>query len=134
MSRGVHLANLGVLLTTTLLPFPTAVVAEAMQGSNAADIRAALSLYALVGVMLCVSWLAFFAHLGRHPELLADGVDERFFARETPRAWAGLIGYALAGLLAHVTAPWIASVVFLALPVFYGATFEGLYGDQRRSE
>ena len=130
MSPGLHWANLSILLTTALLPFPTSVLAEVMQRANTTDARAAVGLYALVGVMLCGSWLVFFGHLGRHPELLRQEGDERFFANETRRAWAGVVGYTLAGVLGNAVSPGVASVLFLALPVFYGATFEGLYDER----
>jgi uncharacterized membrane protein len=56
MDRGLHSANPGILLTTGLLPFPTAVIADAMEGGDAADVRVAVALYGLVGVLLGVSW------------------------------------------------------------------------------
>ena len=63
----LHWANLAILLTTSLLPFPTAVIADAVEAGDLADVRAAVGLYALVGVLVCVSWWWFFHHLGRHP-------------------------------------------------------------------
>jgi len=33
-----------------------------------------------------------------------------------------------AGVIGYFVAPWVALVIFLALPVFYGITSEGLYG------
>jgi hypothetical protein len=80
-----------------LLPFPTAVVADAIQDGNPVDERTAVGLYALVGALLCVSWLVFFHYLSRHPELIAEGVVEGFFPRERIRAWAGIALYAAAG-------------------------------------
>lgn len=87
-----------------------------------------MGLYALVGALLCVSWLAFFHYLGRHPELLEEDVHEEFFPRERTRALAGVALYVAAGALGYLVAPWVALVIFLALPIFYGITSEGLYG------
>ncbi|MDB5312388.1 MAG: hypothetical protein JWO38_6590 [Gemmataceae bacterium] len=125
MDRGLHWANFGVLFTVALLPFPTAVVADAVRKGDPADARTAVALYALVGVLLCASWVAFFLYLGRHPELLKDDVGERFFVRESGRAWARVVLYA-AGALGYLVGPPVAMVIFFVLPVFYGVTSHGL--------
>jgi len=57
MDTGLHWVNLAVLFTTGLLPFPTAIMAEAIGGGNLADEQTAVGLYALIGTFLCVSWL-----------------------------------------------------------------------------
>jgi uncharacterized membrane protein len=127
MDRGLHWANLAVLFTTALLPFPTAVVSRAMQSGNPIDIRTAVGLYALVGALLCAAWLAFFHHLSRRPVLLAEGVEPEFFSMERIRAWAGIALYLVAGIVGVLVAPPIALAVFLAIPAFYGVTSGGLY-------
>ncbi|HEV7899583.1 MAG TPA: TMEM175 family protein [Planosporangium sp.] len=127
MDRGVHWANLSVLFTTALLPFPTAVVSHAVQEGNPTDVRTAVGLYALVGAALCAAWLALFHHLATHPILLAEGVEPEFFAKERLRAWAGIALYVVAGALGVLIAPPIALAVFLTLPAFYALTSYGLY-------
>jgi uncharacterized membrane protein len=122
---GLHWLNLLVLFATAWLPFPTAVLADALQMQDLADERVAIGLYALFGALLCISWWAFFQHLARHPELLAEGVDAGFFRRERTRAWLGLICYLLAPVLGLVFVP-IALVVFLALPIYFAVTSHGL--------
>jgi uncharacterized membrane protein len=127
VDRGLHWANLAVLFTTALLPFPTAVVSHAMQEGNPTDIRTAVAMYALVGALLCAAWLAFFQHLSSHPILLAEDVDREFFPKERIRAWTGIALYVIAGVLGVLAAPPIALAIFLTLPAFYGATSSGLY-------
>lgn len=124
--RGLHLVNLGVLATTALLPFPTAVMAHAVEVAHPADMRTAVALYALIGALLCASWWVFFGYLRRRPDLVDPRVEERFFDRECIRALAGLVLYVAGGALGYLVAPAIALVVFLALPIFYGATSYGL--------
>lgn len=128
IDRGLHWANLGVLFTTALLPFPTAVISKTMQHGNLADERTAVGFYALIGALLCLSWLVFFHYLSRHRELVEKNVPERFFHEERKRAFTGVALYSLAGVLGSVTAPAVALAIFLLLPVFYGLTSEGLYG------
>ena len=126
MDRGLHWANLAILLTTSLLPFPTAVIADAVEAGDSADVRAAVGLYALVGVLVCVSWWWFFHYLGRHPELTEEDVHDRFFPRERIRALVGMLLYAAAGVIGGLVAPPLALVAFFALAVFYGVTSHGL--------
>jgi len=122
---GLHWLNLFVLFATAWLPFPTAVMADALQVRDLTDERVAIGLYALFGALLCISWWAFFQHLARHSELLAEGVDAGFFRRERTRAWLGLICYLLAPIFGLVFVP-IALVIFLALPIYFAVTSHGL--------
>jgi uncharacterized membrane protein len=126
MDRTLHWANLGILFTTALLPFPTAVLSDAMTKGNPIDERTAVALYALVGAVLCVSWLAFFVYLSRHPELLMKKDGTEFFAAESTRAWIGVVFYVIAGILGYVITPSVALIIFFILPVFYGVTSHGL--------
>jgi uncharacterized membrane protein len=127
VDRGLHWANLSVLFTAALLPFPTSVMARAVQEDNPADIRTAVGLYSLVGALMCAAWLAFFHHLSRRPVLLEKDTDPEYFARERIRAWAGIVLYLIAGVLGILIAPPVALTIFLVLPAFYGLTSSGLY-------
>ena len=75
--RGLHLANL-FLLTSALIPFPTAILSSAIQGGNEFDARVAVVLYATIAGAMCLSWLVVFHVLSMHPYLLEDGVDPDF--------------------------------------------------------
>ncbi|MFJ5269818.1 TMEM175 family protein [Streptomyces sp. NPDC088358] len=125
MTRGLHWANLGVLFSTALLPWPTALVSEAVAEANPPDDRVAVGLYAIIGAMLWVSWMIFFHVLFRHPELLEDSVEETFFLGERLRAFAGALLYAAAGLVGVLTIPALALAIFVLLPLFYGITSHG---------
>jgi uncharacterized membrane protein len=128
VDRGLHWTNLGLLFTTALLPFPTAVVADAIEAGEPADARTAVVLYAVIGSLLCVSWLVFFIYLASHPELAEDGIEQRFFERECSRPLVGLLLYVLAGVLGAVIDPAIALALFLFVPAFYAVTSHGLHG------
>jgi uncharacterized membrane protein len=127
MTVGLHWLNLAVLATAALVPFPTAVIAEAMELHDLADQKTAVGLYALIGTLLCLSWLAFFHYLGRHPELVDKQFAGDFFRGERRRAAVGLGLYALAGALGALVSPWLASGIFLGLPIFFGLTSHGLF-------
>jgi len=129
MDRGLQWANLGILATLALIPWPTAVIAETARRGNLADQRVAVGLYALAGALLCLSWLIFFSYLARHPDLTKEEVDDSYFVRERPRALIGVGLYVAAGAAGVLIHPLVASVIFLLLPIFYGLTSHGF--DQR---
>lgn len=128
VDRSLHWINLFVLSLTALLPFATAVVSKSVQIGNLADQRTAVDLYALVGALVCVTWVVFFHYLHRHRQLLKAHVPEGFFRLERARAWAGVVLYVVAGILGHLLVPGVALTIFLALPIFYGLTAHGLHG------
>jgi hypothetical protein len=53
-------------------------------------------------------------------------VEPTFFPRERHRALFGVALYAFAGIAGWALSPTLALLFFLALPVFYGITSEGL--------
>jgi uncharacterized membrane protein len=125
-SRSLHLANLLLLLTSALIPFPTAVLSTALQNGSRADATVAVVLYAAVGGVMCLSWLLLFHVLTINPHLLEPHVEPTFFPRERHRALFGVALYAFAGIAGWALSPTLALLFFLALPVFYGITSEGL--------
>jgi uncharacterized membrane protein len=77
--RSLHLANLFLLLTSALIPFPTAILSAAIQSGNEFDARVAVTLYAAIAGSMCLSWLVVFHVLSIHPYLVDDGVSPDFF-------------------------------------------------------
>ncbi|GIG88424.1 TMEM175 family protein [Plantactinospora endophytica] len=128
--RGLHWANLLVLFSTALLPFPTSVLSRTLQEHDLPDQRVATVLYALVGVVVCISWLMLYHYLATHRELLVEGVAPGFFPSERLRALIGLVLYALGGLLGFLVNPLAGLAIFILLPPFYGLTSGGLYSTR----
>jgi len=128
VNRGVHFANLTLLFTTALIPFPTAVLSRAfIAGINGADARTAVGLYAGISTAMCASWLLLYDQVHRHRDhLLGEAVDREKFGAERARAIIGIVAYTAAGIIGALWLPLAALVVFVALPVFYGLTSEGL--------
>jgi uncharacterized membrane protein len=127
MDRGLHAANLLLLFVTAALAFPTGVVADALQtDASGADARVAVALYAGVAAAMCVSWVALYHHLRRHPELLESTVESGYVRHGIIRSWAGALIYGVVGVLGVLVTPLIALVAFALLPAFYFVTSEGL--------
>lgn len=125
-NRSLHLANLFLLLGSALIPFPTAVLSTALQTGSPRDAVVAVEFYAAIGGLMCLSWLVVFHVLSINPHLLEAHVEPTFFPQERHRGLLGFVLYALAGMTGWLYSPTLALVVFLALPIFYGITSEGL--------
>lgn len=125
-SRSLHMANLLLLLTSALIPFPTAVLSTALQHGSQTDATAAVVLYAAIGCLMCLSWLFLFHILSINQHLLEAHVELTFFPRERHRALFGVALYILGGVTGWALSPMLALMIFLALPIFYGITSEGL--------
>jgi uncharacterized membrane protein len=125
-NRSLHLANLILLLTSALIPFPTAILSSALQTDSARDATVAVEFYAAIGGLMCLSWLLVFHVLSINPHLLEAHVEPTFFPQERHRGLLGFVLYALAGMIGWLYSPTLALMIFLALPVFYGITSEGL--------
>jgi uncharacterized membrane protein len=125
-NRTLHLANLLLLLTSALIPFPTAILSIALQYGNPADATVSVVLYAAVGCLMCLSWLFLFQILSRNPYLLESHVEPTFFLQERHRALFGVVLYALAGVTGWGLSPMLSLLAFLILPIFYAVTSEGL--------
>jgi uncharacterized membrane protein len=125
-NRSLHFANLLLLLTSGLIPFPTAVLSTALQFGDPADATVSVVFYAAVGCLMCLSWLLLFHILSINPHLLEPHVESTFFPQERHRALFGVVLYALAGGVGQVLSPMFALLTFLILPIFYAFTSEGL--------
>jgi uncharacterized membrane protein len=124
VSAGLLWRNLALLLTTSVPPFPTAVVGSAFELADHGDESAALIFYSAVGAAAAASWLVLFHFLPRAPRLLEDEAQAVFFARERHRAVAGVALYAVSALCA-AWYPVAGLIIACVLPVFYGITSAG---------
>jgi TMEM175 potassium channel family protein len=129
---GLLWRNLALLLVTSVLPFPTAVVSSAFQGKNHHDEVTALVFYALLAAVMATTWLLLFHYLATHERLLARRTAPSFFAAERQRALLGMLAYLLAALLA-LWLPLGSLLIIAMLPVFYGLTSEGWRWPWHRS-
>jgi uncharacterized membrane protein len=117
VDSGLLWRNLVLLLTVSVVPFPTAVIASAFRAGTAADQAAAVVAYAAVGVASGVAWTLLFTYLRRRPDLLDPATDPRWF--RLSETLITLVGYTAAGLIGWLVSPAIALLIFLVFPVLY---------------
>lgn len=128
VDAGFLWVNILLLLTIVPTPFPTGVLAGALRDGNAADGRTAAALYGVVLALHAVGWTAILQYAWRHPRLLHRESDAKFLRIDSLRAPFGVVMYGGAGALGYFVSPVIALAIFVALPIFYGLTAEGLRG------
>lgn len=121
--------NLVLLFTVSVVAFPTGVLADAMRERlNGTDAQTAVVLYALIAALMCLSWVALYGYLRRHPELLVDGVEANYVRHGLQRSAAGIGLYALGAVVGYFWLPVVALVIFALVPAFYFLTTEGFTG------
>jgi uncharacterized membrane protein len=117
IDAGLLWRNLVLLLTVSVVPFPTAVIASSWRVGTGADQAAAVVAYALVGMSSGVAWLLLFSYLRNHPNLLDPNADPAFFRLSEPAIT--LVGYGAAALIGWFVSPAVALAIFLVFPVLY---------------
>jgi uncharacterized membrane protein len=126
--------NLGILGTSALIPFPTRVLAEALQQGNLADQQAAVILYGILAALMSLAWAPIFPYLERHRSMLAPDVQPGFFSAQRWRPWVGVLSYGAAIAAAIFLSPWVAIGFFVAIVFFHAATREGVRAINANAE
>jgi TMEM175 potassium channel family protein len=92
--------NANLLLWTSFIPFPTALMGDYPSS------RVAASFYGAVMLMMALAFVLIRLHILRHPDLLHESVDRAFFRKMTIRSvLMGPVAYGIGALLAWVGPP-----------------------------
>ena len=122
--RPLMALNLFLLLWTSLIPWPTRLVAEYMRDGGDPE-RVAALIYAGTMTMMGVAFGALWAYAARHPELLSVELSEAEISRRTRRFTIGAPIYALSIVVALFSAPACLAVL-AALAVYYAVPQGGM--------
>ncbi len=117
VDSGLLWRNLVLLLTVSVVPFPTAVIASAFRVGTERDQAAAVVSYAVVGMASGVAWLLLFSYLRSHRNVVDPDSDPKFF--RLTETLVTVVGYAIAALVGWFVSPAAALVIFLVFPVLY---------------
>ncbi len=125
VDRALIWMNLAILLNCTIIPFPTAILADALRSGNAADLRVATVVYTLLAALQSAAWIPVFPHLRDHPELAEPGTDAASFHAQRARPWVA-VGIDAAAAVLGMMFPVPALVLWTLSLVFLAATSEGI--------
>jgi uncharacterized membrane protein len=114
----LQVLNLLLLLPVSVLPWPTAVLAEWTRDGTAADKRVAVLLYGVTSTLMACAFNAVWRQLRRHPELHKAAVSTQLLAVRNRRYNIGLAIYPLATLVGLLSVP-LFFVLMLGLALLY---------------
>ena len=110
------LLNTFHLLFIAFLPFPTAVLAQALHDGAYESLAAAFygATLTVIGILVTATW-RYAAHGHR---LLSNKISQEEARRNTRRLLIGPVCYGIATLIA-LLAPWLALIIYVLLNVFF---------------
>ncbi len=117
-THGFQVLNLLLLLPVSILPWPTAVLADYATEGTPGDQRVAVVLYGVTSTAMAVTFNILWRYLLRHVELHKQGVSTSLLAVRNRRYNIGPAVYPVATLLGLINAPLFMGLM-LALAVMY---------------
>jgi uncharacterized membrane protein len=110
--------NLLLLLPVSVLPWPTAVLAEYLRDGTTSDQRVAVVLYGLANCAMAVAFNVLWHYLLRHPELRKPDVSPELLAVRNRRFNVGLLFYPVTTVIG-LFSTWAFLVIIFALALLY---------------
>jgi TMEM175 potassium channel family protein len=111
----VLLLNLALLLGASLVPWPAALVSEALKDGDRPAQIAAMVVFAVVTVVISLPWLGLDLYLARHPRLLKSAGEAAWMRRHARISIGTLLTAAISVGVAFLS-PLVALLLYL--PVF----------------
>lgn len=118
VDAGLVSLNLALLMVASLFPWPTAVISASQRNGDRHDQIAASLLYAGVGFLMPLTFIAVYSYLARTPRLLTDPSQAAYLQVSRKRALVSIVIYPLTAALAFVSTD-LALALFLAVPLFF---------------
>jgi uncharacterized membrane protein len=120
VNRSVLALNLLLLMGVVTIPFPTALVADHLTGTDGGHGQATVAAvtYGLVMIVISMGYASMWMYLAAHQEALGARRRIRTPRLSTFRFTAGNAGYA-AGTLIALISPVAALIIFGLLAVYY---------------
>src|SRR6185312_3920827 len=107
--------NMLLLMAAAFLPFPTAVLAEALNASDRAE-RTAIAFYGLTVLVIELLLVAGVRHVASHPDLLSEPSDAEAFPlrhRRERRGWFRTLAYPAVIAFGIIAFPKVAAIGYL---------------------
>ena len=125
VSRAVNAANLLLLAGIALVPWATATLAAALSETSGSGARQEIVLYAAVTTFGALTWGLLFHMLAQDPSILREAKHAASFSADRYGALIGIAGNGIAVVVALAWSSQLATLVLLALPVFFAVASEG---------
>jgi uncharacterized membrane protein len=116
--HGVQVHNLLLLLPVSVLPWPTAVLAEYLRDGTTSDQRVAVLLYGITSSLMAVAFNLMWRYILRHDDLRRPEATRASLAVRNRRFNVGLLSYPVATLVGLVSVPLFLVLMF-CLAVLY---------------
>ncbi|HEY4627131.1 MAG TPA: TMEM175 family protein [Blastococcus sp.] len=114
----VQVLNLLLLLSVSILPWPTAVLADYMREGTQSDQRVAVVLYGVASSIMALAFNVLWHYILRHRELQRPDLNRELLAVRNRRYNVGLAAYPLATLLGLLSVTLFVTLM-LILAVLY---------------
>jgi uncharacterized membrane protein len=111
-------ANLVLLLVSSLFPFPASVISAAMRDGDHRDQVVACLLYAALGLSIPLAGRLLYRQLVGNPDLLEEPADTAYVVAWRRRALVSVVVYPVAAAVALVS-PVVALVAFVVVPFYF---------------
>jgi uncharacterized membrane protein len=134
VSRAVSGANLLLLAGVALVPWVTGALAEGLGDPEGDRGTQEIVLYGAVTGIGALTWALLYHVLAQDPDLLIDPTHARHFAADRAASSIGITGTIAASALGYFWSPLAATVIFLALPVFYAIGSDGFERTPRQPQ
>jgi uncharacterized membrane protein len=118
VDAAVLLFNLLLLLGISLLPWPTSLIAVAIQDRDHLDGVIACGLFAAAALIVLAGWLGLSVALAHRPHLLADDSGVDWMRANTREVLLAGIPVVLAAAAAFID-PALALALFIAVPIYF---------------
>lgn len=118
VDAGLLSLNLLLLLVASLFPWPTAVVSSALLDGDTHDQITAGLLYAVIGFMVPLAFIAIYTYLIRNPHLFTDPTHVAYSRISRRRSMLSIVVYPITAALVFVSVD-VALALFVAVPLFF---------------
>jgi uncharacterized membrane protein len=128
----VQILNLLLLLSVSVLPWPTAVLSAYLREGTRADQRVTVALYGVSLNLMGITFVIFWRYVLRHHELHRPDVNRKALAARRRRSTAGLIAYPLITLLGLLSAELFIALLLALVLMFLWPTPDVRGGGPRQ--
>jgi uncharacterized membrane protein len=128
----VQLLNLLLLLSVSVLPWPTAVLSDYLREGTRADQRVTVALYGVSLSLMGITFTIFWRYVFRHHELHRPDLDRKVLAVRHRRSTVGLVAYPLVTVLGLLSAPLFIALILALVVAFLWPTPDVRRGSVQR--